>query len=485
MNFDTSKQLSLERPTSVRYGVLGFACALAMVTYLDRVCFSSAPPYLKEALGLNSVADLKWAFWAFTFAYAAFEVPSGWLGDVFGPRKTLIRIVIWWSLFTALTGTVGLWHIPGVIGGLGLLIVIRFLFGMGEAGAFPNITRALHNWFPFHDRGLAQGAIWMSGRLMGGLSPLVWFLVVIHWQISWRDAFWVFGAVGVVWCVLFALWFRNRPEEKASVNEAELKLITADRHDSEAGHKHVPWGKLFRSGNLWALCMMYFCASYGWYFNITYLPTFLSRLPGYQKDSPIGALYAGGPLWLGAVGCLLGGFLTDRVIRRTGNRRWGRRVFGLLGHGLCATCYLACLFAIHDATLFFVAISVAAFWNDMTMGSAWAVCQDIGKRYAGIVAGCMNTVGNLGGSVANLVTGFILDYTLNSHAAALGAPLEQLSEAEKTVGLMPGYYVNFITFGIVYFIAALLWLRIDATEPVLPDEATPTDSEEEEAPPPA
>src|SRR3954471_11774587 len=140
-----------QQPTKVRFGVLGFACTLSMITYLDRVCFGSAVPDLLEALGLRSEADLKWAFTAFAFAYAAFEVPSGWLGDVYGPRRTLIRIVIWWSVFTALTATVTQAGFL-FLGGLSLLVVIRFLFGMGEAGAYPNITRALHNWFPLTER---------------------------------------------------------------------------------------------------------------------------------------------------------------------------------------------------------------------------------------------------------------------------------------------------------------------------------------------
>src|SRR2546421_2645801 len=149
----------LEAPTRVRFGVLGFACTLSMITYLDRVCFGSAVPYLLEALGLRSEADLKWAFTAFAFAYAAFEVPSGWLGDVFGPRRTLIRIVIWWSTFPALTGLIfpseqWPWF------AFTAMLAVRFFFGIGEAGAYPNIARAFHNWFPFTERGFAQGAVW-------------------------------------------------------------------------------------------------------------------------------------------------------------------------------------------------------------------------------------------------------------------------------------------------------------------------------------
>jgi MFS family permease len=445
-----------------------------MITYLDRVCFGSAVTHLIGDLGLDSEADLSWAHFAFALSYAVFEIPSGWLGDMYGPRKVLIRIVLWWSVFTALTGLVGL-RIGPLFLGVGALVLIRFLFGMGEAGAYPNITRSLHNWFPFAERGLAQGSVWMAGRLMGGLTPLVWIVLTGFLQISWRVAFGVFGILGLGWCAAFALWFRNRPEEKPEVNEAEVALIHKGRvHSEDTSHGNVPWLKLLTSTNLWCLCLMYFCGAYGWYFNISYLPRFLEQQHGVVfgrgtwYEDVIGALYKGGPLWMGAVACLFGGYLTDHFIRRTGNRKWGRRLFGVTGHGLCALCYLACLFT-PTAFSFFLAISLAAFFNDLTMGPSWAICQDIGKKYAAIVAGCMNTIGNLGGATAMVVIGNVIQYTLDGHAAAIGTPVSEMSPAEKAAGLLPGYQINFLLFAVVYAVAVLLWLRIDATEPVSPD----------------
>lgn len=482
MNRATDPLSALQRPTRVRYGVLGFACALSMITYLDRVCIASAVSPLMEALGLRSVAELDWALAAFAFAYAVFEIPSGWLGDVYGPRRTLIRIVLWWSLFTALTG------MTGFFGGLIFLVVVRFLFGMGEAGAYPNITRALHNWFPLQERGLAQGAVWMAGRLMGGLTPLFWLILVegLYWShtgpdgierqtllfapvLHWRATFWIFGVIGMVWCLLFSRWFRNRPEQNPTVNSSELALIQAGRSDLGAGHAHVPWLRLIRNRNLCALCLMYFCASYGWYFNITYLPHFLGQR-GVDSHSILGAVYKGGPLWLGACACLLGGFLTDWFIRRTGSRKWGRRLFGIGGHGLCALCcFLAFLYPA-DAFSVFLFISLAAFWNDLTMGAAWASCQDIGKRYAAIVAGCMNFIGNLGGAVVGKVTGLIIRQTLAAQAAGASVTVEQLTSAQRSEAELLGYKINFFMFGVAYLLAAALWLYFDSTKPVVPEE---------------
>ena len=228
-----------ERPTRVRYGVLGFVCALSMITNLDRVCFGTVAPTLADELSLGSVAELKWAFTAFAIAYALFEIPTGWLGDVWGPRGTLLRIVIWWSMFTALTGVVGLKIGTYMVGGLGTLVALRFLFGAGEAGAYPNITRAVHNWFPSDQAATAQGWIWMSGRLMGGLTPMIWTLLVVGtaWTpalVTWRGAFALFGLIGIAWCVAFAWFFRDHPHDHPSVNAAEQIEIERGRDTGKA-----------------------------------------------------------------------------------------------------------------------------------------------------------------------------------------------------------------------------------------------------------
>jgi MFS family permease len=496
MNTSLSAAAAVARPTRARLGVLGFACALAMITYLDRVCFGTVAPYIQTEFHLSN-RQLGMLFTAFALAYALFEVPTGWLGDAFGPRKTLIRIVLWWSAFTALTGAI---HPTPFWPGLGFLLLlgVRFFFGVGEAGAFPNISCAFARWFPFGERGSAQGAVWMCGRLAGGLSPgLVIALVFVvatpagDRVTHWRHIFWIFGAIGVVWCVIFWYWFRDRPEDHPSVNPGELAIIrgvrpvlgelsldlpqnatpavpstdvipserqfgtqtrkaplapTVEPDNEEHSHLNVPWSKLLTSLNLWTLCLMYFGGAYGWYFNITYLPKYLSEqynvtketVPGWQ----ISVLY-GGPLLLGSIACLVGGLLTDWFIRVTGNRKWGRRLFGAIGHGVCALCWFGSLLA-GSPWLFVLSVALAALWNDLTMGAAWASCIDIGGKYAGIVSGCMNTVGNLGGAAAGYITGVILDQ----------------------FGTQTGWTINFLSFGAVYVMSMLMWLRFDATLPV-------------------
>jgi len=196
-----------EKPTRVLYGVLGFAGTLSMITYLDRVCFGTVAPQIQREFGLSDTQK-GMLFSAFALAYAAFEVPSGWLGDVYGPRRTLIRIVLWWSAFTALTGLI----FPDAIGvqlAFWVMLAVRFFFGMGEAGCYPNISRAFHNWFPFSERGFAQGAVWMAGRFAGGVTPF--FVLALLFETRplgltvthWRHTFWIFGSIGLVWCGLF------------------------------------------------------------------------------------------------------------------------------------------------------------------------------------------------------------------------------------------------------------------------------------------
>jgi MFS transporter, ACS family, glucarate transporter len=447
-----------------------------MITYLDRVAIASAAPIIVRELQLTSVADLRWAFTAFAFAYAVFEVPSGWLGDVFGPRLALIRIVIWWSVFTALTSMVGL-SAGGFVLGLGFLVAARLLFGMGEAGAYPNITRALHNWFPLEQRGIAQGTVWFSGKLMGGLTPLLWTLLVagvnLPWLrtgpvVTWRGTFLLFGAAGILWCVFFSLWFRNQPADKPGVNQAELALIRTGGAESRHAPKSVPWAAILKSRNLWYLCLMYGCQAYGWYFNITYLPQFLEQQYGVVPSSVVGAIFKGGPLWMGAIGSLMGGVLTDWIIRKTGNRKLGRRVAGFIGHGICVLCFLLCPYA-PSAFWFFLGASLAAFFTDLTVASAWSICQDIGRRYAAIVGGVMNTVAGLSGALAGWLTGYILEQSLAGYALQLHLSSAQLTSVQKAAGLLQGYHVNFVIFAAAYPVALLCWFKIDSTRPLVMD----------------
>ena len=455
--------------TRVRYGVLAFAASLAMITYLDRSCFSMAASEIGEAVGCGKAEMLRWATPAFALAYALFEIPTGWLGDRFGPRSTLIRIVLWWSLFTGLTAMVG-FRFAGVTLGLGFLVTVRFLFGIGEAGAFPNITRALHNWFPVTQRGFAQGTVWTAARLAGGLTPLIWWVLVTKGEMPWRDTFWFFAAIGFLWSILFWRRFRNRPAEHPRANAAERELIAAGRSAAELAPTEgltIPWKNFLRNRNVWLLGIMYACQSYGWYFYITYLPTYYHlRFP--ESSGWLGAICIGSPLWVGAIGCFVGGKLTDWYIRRTGDLRNGRRFFGAFGHGATAICFLLCPL-MPGAMGFFVTIALAGFFTDLTMGSSWAMCQDVGRRYAAIVPGSVNMIGNLGSVLSGWISGTIVILATRTAATAESVDVGQLSTESAKSAELAGYTTNFHIFAAVFGIGVLCWLLLDPRISVDPE----------------
>lgn len=476
---------SLGAPTRVRYTVLAFFCTLSMITYIDRAFWGSAQEDIKRELGLRSVADLAVALWAFQLAYALFEVPTGYLGDRYGPRKTLIRIVLWWSVFFALTTTVGYQFGPvALVGmtGLYILVVFRFLFGVGEAGAYPNMARGLYNWFPVSQRGTAQGAVWMSARFMGGLTPLIWLCLVDPQVLGlhWRSGFWIFCGVGLLWCAAFAWWFRNTPEEHSATNQAERDLIASGR-GAEPIHGGVPWKRIFRSRNLWYVCGMYVCINYGWYFFMYFLPDFLKKQfasqTGTLGERVVMALLAGGPLLIGVLGCVFGGILTDRYVRRTGDRKWGRRLYGVLGlSGAVAGYGVAILGAVNKNMWVFAAgVALSGFFNDLTMGASWAVCQDIGRRYSAIVSGFMNMIGNLGGVATLIVTSRIMKSTVSAKEEAAKAAGTDVADAIRA-GEIEGYIINLSLYALAYAIGVLFWLKIDASKPIIAEDESPRES---------
>src|SRR5712691_2106210 len=233
------------RPTRTRYWVIVFAITLAIITYIDRVCISQAAPDISRELGLSK-KEMGLAFSAFALSYALFEIPGGWLGDWIGPRKVLMRVVVMWSLFTTATGLA--WNLVS-------LWIARFMFGAGEAGCFPNLTKAFTIWLPVVERVRAQGILWMAARWGGAFTPLL-VNQVLKWM-SWRQAFMMFGGIGAIWAVLFFRWYRDNPRDKKSVNAAELELIEKTQHLASS-HTNVPWGKLIRSRQAWLLCIQYF-----------------------------------------------------------------------------------------------------------------------------------------------------------------------------------------------------------------------------------
>lgn len=405
----------------MRYAVLLLVYLAAFITYLDRVCMSVAAPAMQAELGLSQM-QFGWVFTVFYVAYAVFEVPTAWLGDRWGQRRMLVRIVGCWSIFTILTG---------MVRGFASLLVTRTVFGAAEAGAFPTLSRALSRWFPIHERGRANGVMWMGARSGGAFAPPL-AVALLLW-LGWRATFAVFGAVGLIWCAVCWLWYRDDPGDHASVNEAELRLIRVGAvpppHHSEA----VPWRRLLLNTTMMALFFSYFASGFGFQFFVTWLPTYFMREHGLtlQKSGMFAAL----PLAAGAAGCLLGGLISDWITRRTGSVTIGRRSVGVAGFLVGAAGYAAAV-SVGSPWAAIACLALASGAHDLTLPVLWATTTDAGGRFGGTASGFVNFASSLSGMLAPLT------------AAAL----------DRAFG---SFHAVFYAAAGMYLIGAALWLVID------------------------
>ena len=370
-----------------RYRVVALAIGLAILSYIQRVAISQAAGPISRDLHFNKAA-MGLVFGAFGLSYALFELPMGLLGDRIGVRRVLLQIVLAWSLFTALTGAA--WNLVS-------MYVIRFAFGAGEAGCFPNLTRMLSVWLPARERVTAQSLMWACTRWGGAATPpLVLAIVSIF---GWRWAFVAFALLGVAWCIVFFTWFKNDPAEHPSVNAAERELIVNRRNlQVHSGPRHN-WLSVLLTPQVGVLVLQYFCFSFVWYFYVTWLPTYLIEERG-QTPARAAALSVL-PLLFGGFGSLLSGLVPIRIPRR-------RIAFG----GFLGAAILLFTFTQVQAVIpAMVCMGLASFCSDLTMPISWNACVDIGGSYTATVAATMNMLGNLAGFAAPVVGGIILQRT--------------------------------------------------------------------------
>ncbi|MFO0809170.1 MAG: MFS transporter [Gemmataceae bacterium] len=406
-------------PTLVRYRVLALLLALSFLTYFDRVCIVRLQTLIEADLGISrpQMGIILGAFW---LAYAVFEIPAGWLGDRYGARLALTRVVLAWSLFTALTG---------VATGFTTLLAIRLLFGAGEAGAYPNMARVQATWLSPEVRARAGGMLWLAARWGGAFSPLL-IGVLLRWfdahpvpgfedAASWRLCFAVAGLLGVVWCLAFTPWFRDDPADHRAVNDAELALIREGRPTAETGHGQLPpgvWSALATSRSLWALMFLYVFGSFGWSFFVSWMPRYLLEAHGVAFDTSESLWKQ--PLLYGGLSCFVGGWLCDWLVRRTGRKRLARAVFPICGCLAAASAVFAVRFAPNaDVAVALLCFAGAAY--DFGQAANWASIVDVGGRYAGVATGLIN-LGNLGNVVQPYVGAWVVErYSWNTLFALL------------------------------------------------------------------
>jgi MFS transporter, ACS family, glucarate transporter len=401
-----------ERPTQVRYMVLAFLAAMTFILYMDRACINQAAPIIKTELRITETQK-GFIFGAFTIAYAIFEIPAGWWGDRFGSRRILTRIVLW-SLFTALTGAAG---------GFVTLLVIRFLFGAGEAGALPNSARVLREWFPESSRGRSQGFV-TTAMMIGGASAPLTSQWLIDW-VGWRWTFFVFAMLGVAWAVAFYIWFHDQPSEHPSTNKAECALIAegrkahpAVRSEDDAldgdlaastgmAHGPIPWERVARCPNIWYLSAAMVTMSATYEILSSWYPTYLQQARGASPD--LSGRLASMVLGAGALGTFFGGWLTDWLVQRTGSLRWGRTSQAVAGAGIGALGILASIWT--DSTVMAsVFVALGAFGVQLQLPAWWASATPVSGRYIGAMFGLMNMVGGIGRLLSQLAIGRFADW---------------------------------------------------------------------------
>ena len=373
--------------------VLAMLCVMYFITYVDRVNIGTAASEIQKELHLTNT-QLGLVFSAFAYPYLLFQVIGGWVGDRFGPRRTLFWCGLIWALSTIATGFVT---------SLTTLFIARVALGFGEGATFPTATRAMQYWTPASRRGFAQGLTHAFARLGNAATPPL-IAALMAW-LTWRGSFVALGLVSLAWGVVWALYFRNDPKDHPGITDEELASLPPRSRDKRP---EVPWGPLLR--RMWPVTLTYFC--YGWtlWLYLNWLPLFFKN--SYSLDIKNSALFASGVFFAGVVGDSLGGILSDRIYKTTGNVRFARLSVTVAGFAGALLSLLPILFT-RDITLVALCLSGGFFFAEITIGPMWSIPMDIAPKYSGTAAGLMNTGSAAAAIVSPLVAGYVIDVTGN------------------------------------------------------------------------
>lgn len=380
----------------VRYRMVAGTFILAMIVLFDRILISVAKDPIANDLSLSD-KQMGWVLSIFALGYALFQTPSGYLADKFGARKVLTAVVCLWSVFTALTGAV--YHFF-------TMMIVRFVFGVGEAGAFPSLARVIYSWIPLQERGIVNGINFSGGRIGAAIA-----LPVVAWLIemtSWRMSFVILGIIGVVWAIIWYLWFRDVPADHPSISKEEVAYIQENiQQQTDESGKSLSFGKMFRSKSMWLLMGQYFSSNFTFFFCLTWLFPHLKAK--YNLDALEAGFYSSAPLIFGALGNWFSGWMVDFIYRK-GSWTLSRKIPAIIGFvlaslGIIASAYMT------EVTPAVIFISIAVFGADMTLSPSWSACVDVGKAHSGTVSGTMNMAGNLGSFVTALAFPYMLSIT--------------------------------------------------------------------------
>jgi MFS transporter, ACS family, glucarate transporter len=391
-----------------RHQVLLVLAILSLITFLDRIAIGTLSKPIMAELNL-STQQWGWILGIFTLSYGGFEIPTGMMGDKQGAKKILIRVVIWWSFFTVVTGlATGFW----------MLLVIRFLFGMGEAGAYPNISIVLAKWFPAAERGRSQAIIWTASRLGAGLAPLI-ISPIRDSQFGWRGAFYFLGILGIIWVIFWKYWHKEEPSEVKDIKPSELEEILSQR-ELPKEHGASFFKKFKTSTNLWLLMTMYFCYASGAYFFQGWLTNYLEKGRGIKGDEL--KIFTSLPFLFAALGCFMGGFLSDFFVKKYG-KKIGRRIIPVFSLAISGILVLLAASS-ENNTICMILLTASMALMDMTAPVSWAVSMDIGGKDSGSVSGAMNTAGLAGAYITTVSFGYLAsNFGYNFPVALMGGIL--------------------------------------------------------------
>jgi ACS family glucarate transporter-like MFS transporter len=402
--------------------VLVFLTTLSVITFLDRLAIAVAGPRIQSEFQLGP-EQWGWVLAAFALSYGLFEIPSGAAGDHFGHRSTLTRIVLWWSVFTGATAAAT---------GFRSLVATQFLFGAGEAGAYPNAAGVIGRWFPNSERARAQGFVWAASRIGGALSPLL--VVPLLRTVGWRAMFCLFAMIGLAWALLWRSWFHNIPAEQPGITDTELSEL--DPPVSGTSPDNL-WTALLLSRQAWLLVAMYWCYVWGSWFYFSWFPTYLMRGPGFTESQM--SLVSALPFIFGCAGNLIGGWLSDQFAQHFGLRT-ARCGLASVSLSVSSLMILGLAFAT-SKTAVVVLASLGLGVLDLMLPAAWSLCLDLGRAHAGVISGAMNAGGLTGGFACTLVFGYLVRAT-------------------------GGYRASLCTIAAMVMVSALLFLCIDPAKPV-------------------
>jgi MFS transporter, ACS family, glucarate transporter len=429
-------------PSRARFVVLAYLCTMAFVLYLDRICMGQAAPKIQEELRLTNT-QMSFVHMAFTLAYGLFEVPTGRWGDRFGSRRVLARIVIWWSAFTALTGACfRFWH----------LLLVRFLFGAGEAGAYPNAARVFSRWFPERERGRVQGVMLAFAQVGGALAPTVAAFLIQ--ELGWRAGFFWFGTLGVLWAGAFYQWFRDDPREHSSVNLAEQQYIGPPRQTPHA--EPIPWLAVVRHPSMWLLAVIMTMASFVSYMYFSWYPTYLQNGRGVSQSEA--GLLTSLVLGLATLGTLAGGFVASWLATNPESRQRRRRWICFVSYAIAAAMLLVAILqespvvsALCAGLSCFAMFSYQAHW--------WACVTELSGKHLGALFGLLNGLGAFGAMGSQFFFGAFADWR---------SDLGYTGRAQYE----PAFYL----YVGVLALTALCWGGVDTTRPLADESTNPTSS---------